>query len=56
MVEEEQHQGALARIPADRSLVEALYAGGRISKEARHYALALPCVFFYKDTPVVVAL
>ena len=41
MAEEEQHQGALAQIPADRALVEALYAGGRISKEARHYALAL---------------
>ena len=41
MAEEQQHQGALARIPADRALVEALYAGGRISQEARHCALAL---------------
>ena len=41
MAEEEQHQDTLARIPADRALVEALYAGGRIGKEARHYALAL---------------
>ena len=41
MAEEEQHQDTLARIPADRALVEALYAGGRISQEARHYALAL---------------
>ena len=39
--EEEEHKDALARIPADRALVEALYAGGRISKEGRHYALAL---------------
>ena len=37
----QQDNHALARIPADRGLVEALYAGGRISKEARHYALAL---------------
>lgn len=36
-----QDNETLARIPADRGLVEALYAGGRISKEARHYALAL---------------
>ena len=36
-----QDNEALAQIPADRGLVEALYAGGRISKEARHYALAL---------------
>ena len=36
-----QDDEALAQIPADRALVEALYAGGRISKEARHYALAL---------------
>ena len=36
-----QDNEALARIPADRALVEALYADGRISQEARHYALAL---------------
>ena len=37
----QEDNNALAQIPADRGLVEALYAGGRISKEARHYALAL---------------
>ena len=37
----QQDNQALAQIPADRALVEALYAGGRISKEARHYALTL---------------
>ena len=37
----QEDNNALAQIPADRALVEALYAGGRISKEARHYALAL---------------
>ena len=38
---EEDDEDALARIPADRGLVEALYADGRITKEARDYALAL---------------
>ena len=37
----QEDNNALAQIPADRALVEALYAGGRISREARHYALAL---------------
>ena len=37
----QEDNNALAQIPADRRLVEALYANGRISKEARHYALAL---------------
>ena len=41
MAEEEEHKDTLARIRADRALVEALYADGRISKEGRHYALAL---------------
>ena len=40
MAEEEQ-DNALTGIPADRGLVEALYANGRITKEARDYALAL---------------
>ena len=37
----QQDNDALAQISADRALVEALYADGRISKEGRHYALAL---------------
>ena len=37
----QEDNNALAQIPADRGLVEALYANGRISKEARHYALTL---------------
>ena len=40
MAEEEQDD-ALTGIPADRGLVEALYTNGRITKEARDYALAL---------------
>ena len=36
-----QDNATLAQIPADRALVEALYADGRIGKEGRHYALAL---------------
>ena len=40
MAEEEQ-DNALTGIPADRGLVEALYVNGKLTKEARDYALAL---------------